>query len=440
MSAKGIPQTSALGRVPKVIAENKVRVNGKTVSSKTIVPLHQVRKIHGRPVYQTVNFKGVPTNLLQGTSRFVGQIQQGSLTKLNSATLRLKIRVNSTNSDCRLEPAPFWFDRIEIKAQNGSKTITKIYGDTNYFNLNIVDNDRAYLVKERALIDPTSMGAILQDRANNAELTVYIPLVGSVFGLNEIYYENSVGDLNVEFFPAGPSYVTTTSNSSVDVLDMDLICQSERLHINDVSVHREHFDRNLNTFRFLEPIENHHYTKTITEGQELKLDLDAITGTVSHLLVMCRRNSDAGTSEWTPTFADIGSGTTVDVESSTGTSLFGGGTRVPLDYLTTEVFSGHFPSQFYRRLTRADEPTPIYRGRENGCFVIPFCNNISQAYHGVVDGGLTMKGERNYLTIMPSGLLPGVSGSTFDIKIFAFVYRTFGKQGGRFSSVDDYQE
>ena len=442
MSTKGIPHTSALGRKPKLITENKVRVNGKTISSKSIVPYHQVKQIHGRPVYQTIDFKGVPSNLLQSTSRFVGQIQQGSLTKINSATLRLRIRVNSTNSDCVLEPAPFWFDRIEIKAQNGSKMITKIYGDTNYFNLNIVDNDRAYTVKEKALLDPTSMGSIVVDRADQDELTIYLPLVGSVFGLNEIYFENSVGDLNVEFFPAGPTSVTQTAASSVDVLDMDLICQSEELHGHDVEIHRQHFGNNVNTFRFLEPIENHHYAKTVTEGQELRLDLDAITGSVSHLLVMCRPTSAVSSEEWTTNFGDIGSTTTVDVESNTGKSLFGGGTRVPLDYLTTEVFSGHFSSQFYKRLTRADDATAglIFRGRENGVFVIPFCNNTTQSYHGIVDGCLTLKGERNYLSIMPSGLPAGVSGTTFDIKIYAYIYRQVGKQAGRYASTDDYCE
>ena len=238
MSAKGIPHTSSLGRRPKAITENKVRVNGKTVSSKTIVPLHQVKKIHGRPVYQTINFKGVPTNLLQGTSRFVGQIQQGSLTKLNSATLKLRVRVNSTGNDCVLEPSPFWFERIEIKAQNGSKTITKVFGDTIYHNLALIEGNKSYHILEKANIDPQTWGTITTVRANNYETDIYLPLIGSIFGFNEIYFENSIGDLNVEFYPVGAGSTTKTASSSVDLVDMDLICSSEILTSQDSQVHR----------------------------------------------------------------------------------------------------------------------------------------------------------------------------------------------------------
>ena len=79
------PESSLL-RVPKAIVTQKVLVNGKRNDVKSFAPLHQVQVRRGRNAYQTTSFKGVPANLFQGSSRFVGQIQQGSLPSIKSAT------------------------------------------------------------------------------------------------------------------------------------------------------------------------------------------------------------------------------------------------------------------------------------------------------------------------------------------------------------------
>ena len=136
---------SSLNRVPKAIVTKKVMVDGKQSEVKSFTPLHQVQVHRGRSAYMTTSFKGVPANLFQGSSRFVGQIQQGSLPSIKSATLKVTVQV--VGGKAQLVEIADWFERIEIKAQNGSKLLTTLYSDTNYFNYNLIDSQKLRKLK-----------------------------------------------------------------------------------------------------------------------------------------------------------------------------------------------------------------------------------------------------------------------------------------------------
>ena len=88
-----IDNESSLARVPKTIVSQKVYENGKRTEVKSFQPLHQSGVSRGRVAYQTTSFKGVPLNLFQGNNRFVGQLQQGGMSLLKSATLKVNFQI-----------------------------------------------------------------------------------------------------------------------------------------------------------------------------------------------------------------------------------------------------------------------------------------------------------------------------------------------------------
>ena len=61
-----IPSTSTLNRVPKVMADRKLKDrDGKVVTTKVTVPAHQLSNVDHTEIVYTQAMKGVPTNLFR---------------------------------------------------------------------------------------------------------------------------------------------------------------------------------------------------------------------------------------------------------------------------------------------------------------------------------------------------------------------------------------
>ena len=143
-------------------------------------------------------------------------------------------------------------------------------------------------------------------------------------------------------------------------------------------------------------------------------------GDISHLVVCIR---PAGLS----TYVNLGDDTQFDIQTSAGKSILGGGTPLTYGYLNSEVFSSHFQTDFNSFV--------------NHFVLIPFANNVLQAYHGKKDGYLRLNGQRTYFVVEPSNNGTGTvwgSYSTYDVFMFGYIHRTLGQQNGRFSVADDY--
>ena len=144
----GISQNSTLLRHPKVIVDRKVATaRGGLKAVKSAVPAHQATIHQHQNVYYTNTFKSVPTNLFRNNgSRYSGNIEQKSFSKLKSATLKITVTINGTGEEgeawCRLAPLPYWFDRIEIRTANGAKHLGIIRNDQLMFNLNLIDQPK----------------------------------------------------------------------------------------------------------------------------------------------------------------------------------------------------------------------------------------------------------------------------------------------------------
>lgn len=120
----GISENSTL-RNPKVLLDRKVSTGRGTQSVKSAVPAHQATTHRHQNVFYTNTFKSVPTNLFRNNgSRYSGNIEQKSFTKLKSATLKITLTVQTAGdpveSALKLAPVPYWFERIEVTAPSTS--------------------------------------------------------------------------------------------------------------------------------------------------------------------------------------------------------------------------------------------------------------------------------------------------------------------------------
>ena len=88
----GISENSTILRHPKVLVDRRVASSSGRGGSKTVksaVPAHQATVHKHQNVYYTNTFKSVPTNLFRNNgSRYSGNIEQKSFTKMKNATLK----------------------------------------------------------------------------------------------------------------------------------------------------------------------------------------------------------------------------------------------------------------------------------------------------------------------------------------------------------------
>ena len=251
MSISGIPSTSTLLRDPVAIVNRVVQAGRGTKTVKAAVPAHQAVKHHHTPVYYTNSFRSVPLNLFRNNgARFSGNIEHKSFSKIKSATLQITVTVtNAGNASWlpgegygHLAPVTHWFDRIEIRSNNGSNHVGILRNDQLAFNLNMIPSDKLVSVLDSANIQPD--WAAKGEYNEGDQITFYLPLVGSYLDINQ-YFANVQGDLVLDFVPAA-SIVTreghdlADANSDivrVDCNSLDLIIETESLTREDEMAH-----------------------------------------------------------------------------------------------------------------------------------------------------------------------------------------------------------
>jgi hypothetical protein len=437
MSTVTTNQSTAYNRVPKAVLSEKMSVGGRTKNVKTFVPLHQSKVIRGHKSFHTTSFKGVPQNLFNGTGqRYVGQIQMGSIGLIKSATLKIKMSVqgNAGVDEIKFNDVPHWFDRIEIKAQNGSKPITTLHNDTLLYNFNLVDQPRLreLLISANFQGDTSSNGNAFWSQVtsvtSNGTKAFYLPLLGSIFGHSPVYFGNSTGDMNIELFSSSgfATPYSVTGNPTVTCDSIDLIIESETLSPEDQIFHQNHHQNALSCHRFLEPIENHFFGRTLNDNTEYKFDLDAIIGDVSHLLVGIQ-DSDSTNGAYTAIGKFYASPVIdkFDILDSSGKSLYGNGQAVDFQMYTSEIHPSNFATNFNTSVATKN------------WLVIPFSQDLKNAYHGVKDGCMRFDQNRKYVSITTNN--EPVQTKTYDVKIYAFVYRKLSSKEGRFIATDDLE-
>ena len=179
----GIHANSTLLRQPKVLTERLVSTSrGGSKKVKAAQSAHQATTHHHQNTFFSQDFNGVPLNLFRNNgSRYSAHIEAKAFSKLKSATLKITISTNRFDDDTAavLAPLPHWFERIEIRTQNGSKHLATIYGDALMFNLNLIDTNQLPPVMKGANIAKDWSSTV--EVNGNSTVSYYLPLVGTWF-------------------------------------------------------------------------------------------------------------------------------------------------------------------------------------------------------------------------------------------------------------------
>ena len=91
--SSGIPSTSTLNKIPKVVVDRKLKDrSGKVTNSQVTVPAHQLSNVDHTEIVYTQSMKGVPANLFRNNgAKFSATIEQKSVVKMLSATIRIQL-------------------------------------------------------------------------------------------------------------------------------------------------------------------------------------------------------------------------------------------------------------------------------------------------------------------------------------------------------------
>lgn len=124
--------------------------------------------------------------------------------------------------------------------------------------------------------------------------------------------------------------------------------------------------------------------KNIQAGVVNRYALDSFTGESPFLVVVFKEStSPSGAQEYD--FYELGYGdATIDLTNSSGSSMFGNGTAVPVE-------------QVYKHWVDELGQPPLA-----GVYVLPFCENLGETYMGKRSGYHRFEGQKDFLEIKPS--------------------------------------
>jgi hypothetical protein len=407
--SSGIPSTSTLNKIPKVVVDRKLKDrSGRVITSQATVPAHQLSNVDHTEIVYTQSMKGVPANLFRNNgAKFSATIEQKSFVKMLTAAIRVQL---SHNNDDNLIVCPptYWFNRIEFRSSDGSKHLNIVYDDNLHFAL-CTSSHSVY----KSTKDLLGIGANDVEYWNvslNQNDTKYLPLLGSWMENSDLWFKSIQGDVVVDFYPR-QNLVVEGLSGEITVESMDFVIQTEELSEQDMHIQNRFHNQFAAEHNFLDVIPVNFYGHKIQAGTTSKFELDAVTGDVAFLAVYIRHQSST-TNIVNPVL--MGNGTRIDVLTPGSKSVLGSGTGIELGYLKNMVLPTHFHNDFMRE--------------HSNILIVPFCSSVTKSLFGVKSGSLYLDGSRFYLSITPDD---SFESGDFDVVVYAYKFATLLNNRGR---------
>jgi hypothetical protein len=393
MSLKGIPQSSTLNRDAKALVNRTVQSGRGTKTVKSARPMHQIVEHNHQPVYYTNSFRSVPLNLFRNSgARYSGNIEQKSFTKMKSATLKITVTVRNTQVNTEncysLTPVTHWFDRIEVRSNNGSNHLGIMRSDQLAFNLNMLPNDKLPSVLKNCNLSLDSWTT-----PNNTSLekdtqaTFFLPLVGSYLDINQ-YFANIQGDIVLDFVPSNNIISDNDiSGGSIDCDSMELIIETENLTNEDEKAHELYHNSVISSNRTLDFVPVIEYNKVLTANSVSTIDLDSVVGKTAGIVLMVKQTGATNEKNQSSSYVDLGDSATIDLQTSGGKSILGSGVPLTGQYIKNELWNVHFDTQY---------------SQNRNAYFIPFTGDCRSALKGQIDGYLDLNSSGHKLQIKPA--------------------------------------
>lgn len=356
-------------------------------------PAFQVSSLHTHSSsWPRFPFNQVPINLFRNNGNpYTATIPGDQFSMIKHATLHVRIKVNSA---VKLAPMPYWFNRVSL-SQPGGESLVEIRGDSLAFNTmaamregsirgilrNIcLNNDPNYLYGESSTLPSGSC------------VDYFLPLLG-LWWNSAPHFTN--GDLVLKLDPAN-SIAAEGTAADVDVLEMGLIFEGEKMDTLDRLVHMNERKQAPHANIFLEPVEHDFPNQALSAGNQTTLDLSAVLGKIAFLTVLVRAagESEDRTDNKCYRFLDLGDSadsvhSTMDLVNSSGSSLWGDGQPVSCKFMRNELWNHHIMNTY---------------AQNKAVYMMPFTENALGAFQGRMDGYYAFDGSQR-LAIRPGAAL-----------------------------------
>lgn len=419
-----IPSSSSLNSKPKAITQQKVRENGKVRTRNVVVPvenLHQVMKLN--TVY-TQSIKGVPANLFRSSgSRFSGTLEQKAFYLLDNLSLKITLQTSGGDSNYNyvfVDPT-YLFERIEIRASNGSQHLNIIYDDNMNFALSTLDDIRIETMATAMGLNVDVDGSIVGNPKieGNGTVTFFLPLLGSWIENADIWFKSIDGDIIFDFYPVSNALLDQDPDNKayVNCTSIDFVIETVQPTPQDIITQTNFNDQAIIQKSFLDVTPIYFFNYELRANVQSKFELDTLHGDYAFLLVIIReQNSNAGnkkTSEVSP-----GNNAKIDLLDPGSMSLLGSGTGIDYIYLKNVLMVRHFNNRFLNN---------------RNMFVLPFGGSVQRAFDGVHDGSHFFDGSRFYLSITPDDTF---ENGHFDVTVYGYHYKKLIMDKGRLVTRD----
>ena len=472
MSTPQIASTSHLNSKPKAITQQKFRDGKGRVRSRPVVtPLDNLHQVDKLATVYTQSVKAVPHNLFRNNgAKFSATLEQKAFYLLDNLTLKITLSVDPTvihnltkggglidglnqpTNGIWLYHPSMWFNRIEMRGNNGSENLTILHDDNMFFNLASLDNlegenmgdgmGLTYSVPTADQENQLQMGYKVIDSMsrisklstylpywhfnNSNEISIYYPFIGSWLESADLWWKSVDGDLIFDFFPA-PSIVRQTGtdpqsnpdhhyydteqsiavNNAISVTSMEFVVDTISPSPEDIAQTTAFYDDTIVSKGYLEVTRVDFNNHKLAPGVQSKLELDALTGDYAFLVCVIRDPSIPRTAQ---RFVDVGKFAKIDVLDPGSRSLLGSGSSIDYTYLKNFLMSRHFNNRFLQGTNH---------------IVIPFGNNVQKSFKGFHDGSHYFDGSRFYLSITPSAV-PGDAewsgNKEFEVLVYGYKF------------------
>lgn len=318
---------------------------------------------------------------------------------IESAYFRIKV---SSVSDLELSPCMDWFEDILIEESKGiGLEISRIYPLTCYMWLQTMYNEEerencAYnaglkLVKnckgEIEVQRDRDRGKIYAGRTNE----YWLPLPVAYFHMGAIDMRHVFNDLRIKLrLAALTNFVIESTATDLVVEDVTLMVNSlSQLPYDDMksTSAQQGYDHG---YVFLDTEQLIYNNKTLNVNAKMKYDLDTFVGKAAAVAVVVKNGTEP-LAEDRYRWVDLTDDALLDLETSSGVSLYGEGTAVPLRHI-----KGHLTMDLMNRQIR-------------GINVLSFSESLQSAFSGVINGFHQFIGNKTYFTIdFPDAPIPEV--------------------------------
>lgn len=355
--------------------------NGRPVAKEVHVEPHQAIEHaapHDEMFYTAQNYSSSIFGSANGKIDI--KIDKASCEKAHGLKFRIRLTESGGSNPVTPVPVPYFFDRIEFWADNGSgQEISRIYADNMYWNYNVYSEEQGSILLKN--INSSSKWENGKAIAAGKYEDYYLEMPGSWFEIVKPHIKSLKGDILCKLYTRNG--IIASGSGTIALSQLDLILEHEDLDSSDSQLHTAEHEDKIFRHTYLDIVQVSE-SKTCTASTETKWSLENLNGKCAFLLFCLRSGSSpAATSNGLTNYSDLTDLCQVDLLGPQNQKLLGHGTPLYAKELKS-LMTKHFPGAL---------------GYYKNVYIIPFCSSAMQAFTGTKDGYFYFNGENYNLSL-----------------------------------------